>query len=337
MNLRKKNIERIICLIIAIIILVAVIILSKLYNDGTIGYAKPVESTEGKYLFCYFVGNEPEQESIHFAVSEDGYNFQPLNNNEAVITQTLGKKSVRDPYILRGNDGYFYIIGTDMRSEEGWKSNYALITWKSSDLVNWTDETIIDIRDFGGEFTNTTRAWAPQAIWDDKENAYMVYWANSTEEKDPAAIYYAYTTDFKTLTTPKLLYEREGLQTIDSDIIYDENLNEYFMYFKYDENQKIACVVSDELTGPYSDNAEIVSHYSGVEGSSVYKINGTNTYVMIADEYGKNRFIAEQSTDLLNFRKLKSSSYSMDFSPRHGSVVSITDEEYDNLINAFGL
>ena len=84
-----------------------------LYATGVLKFAKPAESTSGAYLFCYFVGNEPEQERIHFAVSTDGYNFEPLNQNEPVIFQTLGKQSVRDPYILRGEDGYFYIITYD--------------------------------------------------------------------------------------------------------------------------------------------------------------------------------------------------------------------------------
>ena len=34
-----------------------------------------------KYLFCYFTGNLPEEEAVHFAVSEDGYNFTAVNNN----------------------------------------------------------------------------------------------------------------------------------------------------------------------------------------------------------------------------------------------------------------
>ena len=140
-------------------------------------YAIPAKSQSGKYLFAYFVGNRPEQERIHFAVSEDGYNFFPLNNNEPVIIQTKGKKCVRDPYIVKGNEGFYYIVGTDMKSDEGWTSNHALVTWKSSDLINWTDETIIDIRDFGGNFATTTRAWAPQAIWDEKSKMYMLYWA----------------------------------------------------------------------------------------------------------------------------------------------------------------
>ena len=46
-----------------------------------------------KYLFCYFVGNKPEEERVHFAVSVDGYNFEALNGNEAVIKQNLGRNA----------------------------------------------------------------------------------------------------------------------------------------------------------------------------------------------------------------------------------------------------
>lgn len=55
------------------------------FND----YAFTAVSTEGAYLFCYFVGNEPEEQTIHFAASTDGYNFDVLNGNEAVIDQQL--------------------------------------------------------------------------------------------------------------------------------------------------------------------------------------------------------------------------------------------------------
>ena len=64
-------------------------------------YAFPAVSREGAYLFCYFVGNETEQQRIHLAVSTDGYNFDALNGNEPVIIQEKGKKCVRDPYIFK--------------------------------------------------------------------------------------------------------------------------------------------------------------------------------------------------------------------------------------------
>lgn len=300
-------------------------------------YAEPVKSVSGKYLFCQFVGNAPEQERIHFAASEDGYNFKPLNNNEPVIIQTKGKKCVRDPYIMRGQDGCFYIIGTDMKSAEGWTSNHALVTWKSADLVNWTDETIIDMCDFGGEFANTTRAWAPQAIWDEAEGSYMVYWANSTLENDVAAMYYAYTNDFKKITEPQLLYERKGIQTIDGDIIYNKDNGYYYLYFKHDEDQTIAYVKSKSLTGPYEDKPVVVSlSKEGVEGSSMYRVTGTDSWIMIMDEYGTGRFFMQMTTDMENFKAVSPDDYSFNnVRPRHGSVMAITDEEYDRLVAAY--
>ncbi len=314
------------------------LILSFLSILGILNYAVPARSREGAYLFAYFVGNAPEQERIHFAVSKDGYNFKALNNDEPVIIQELGKKCVRDPYILKGQNGEYYIIGTDMKSDEGWVSNHALVTWKSTDLINWTDETIIDIRDYGGEFKDTTRAWAPQAIWDEEAQMYMVYWANSTVQNDNAAIYYAYTSDFKTMTTPKYLYGRPGLQTIDSDIAFNKENGKYYMYFKHDEDQTIAYVTADKLTGPYEDNPVIVSQApTGVEGSSIYNITGTNKWVMIMDEYGAGRFFAQQTTDFENFKPLSTYSYDYTASPRHGSIVRISNEEYNRLVSAFGI
>ena len=106
-----------------------------------------VESKYGKYLFVYFVGNGEGEERLHFAVSENGYDFRPLNGNKALITQTKGKKCVRDPFVFRGVDGKTYIVGTDMKCEEGWESNHALVTWCSDNLTDWYDETIIDIRE----------------------------------------------------------------------------------------------------------------------------------------------------------------------------------------------
>lgn len=301
-------------------------------------YAQPIQSKGGAYLFAYFVGNEPEQERIHFAVSRDGYNFEALNENKPVIIQTKGKKCVRDPYIVNGKDGYYYIIGTDMKCIEGWTSNHALVTWKSADLINWTDETIIDIRDFGGEFAETTRAWAPQAYWDEKENAYMVYWAHSTIQNDVAGIYYAYTTDFKTMTEPKPLYIRDGIQTIDGDIGYNKNNGKYYLYFKHDEDQTIAYVTSDNLSGPYEDNPVVVSlAKTGVEGSEIYNITGTDTWVMVMDEYGTDKFFMQQTTDFENFKAVHPDDYSMTFNPRHGAITQITEEQYEILINHFGI
>ena len=129
------------------ILMAAVMIPYFLFNYVFNDYAYPAVSTSGAYVFCYFVGNEVDEQRIHLAVSTDGYNFEALNNNEPVILQTKGTGCVRDPYMLKGVDengkDCYFIIATDMNALEGWTSNHALITWKSYDMINWTDELLL--------------------------------------------------------------------------------------------------------------------------------------------------------------------------------------------------
>lgn len=324
-----------------------------LFNFLVNDYAIPPVSREGAYLFCYFVGNEPDEQTLHFAVSTDGYKFTALNNNEAVIKQTKGTLSVRDPYILKGPDengkDCYFIIGTDMNALEGWTSNHALITWRSYDLINWTDETVIDIRDFPG-FEKTNRAWAPQAIWDSEKEMYMVYWANSTEENDCAGHYYAYTKDLKSFeSSPQVLFGRwnepdpetgevRNIQCIDGDIVYNEKDGYYYLYFKEDITQKIAYVRSKNLTGPYNTDYTICSlNWWGVEGSSMYNIKGTDKWVMVMDEYSEGSFFPQMTEDFQNFTRIRRKDMGMDhLNPRHGSVVHISEEEYFRLVENFG-
>ena len=333
-----------------------------LFNYAFNDYAYPAVSTEGAYLFCYFVGNEPDEQTIHLAVSTDGYNFAALNNNEAVIDQTKGTGCVRDPYIFAAKDengrDCYYIVATDMDAGLGWTSNHAVIFWKSYDLVNWEDEFVLDIRDFEG-WEGCNRAWAPQVIWDAEEGKYMLYLALSTwddptteSNEDIAQHYYLYTTDFKNFTAPEYLYGRRteaftrddgwsgvGVQCIDGDMIYNEKDGYYYLYFKEDLTQKIAVVKSKSASGPFDEDYEICSlNWFGVEGSTKYRITGTNAWVMIMDEYGEGTFFGQMTRDFRNFRRVQRSRYGLDhLRPRHGSVVTITEDEYFSMIDHYGV
>ncbi|MBQ8503876.1 MAG: glycoside hydrolase family 43 protein [Clostridia bacterium] len=333
-----------------------------LFNYVVNDYAFPAVSTEGAYLFCYFVGNEPEEQTIHFALSSDGYNFKALNGNEAVIDQTQGTGCVRDPYIFKAvdEDGKecYYIVATDMDAMLGWTSNHAIIFWKSYDLINWEDEYVLDFRSFEG-FENCNRAWAPQVIWDAAEGKYMLYLALSTWDdpatevnEDNAQHYYLYTTDFKSFTEPQYLYGRRnetftredgstvtGVQCIDGDMIYNEKDGYYYLYFKEDLTQKIAYVRSKNASGPFNEDYTICSlNWWGVEGSTMYNITGTNAWMMIMDEYSEGTFFAQMTRDFESFRQVRRASYSVNhLKPRHGSVVAISEDEYFALIDAYGM
>ena len=237
--------------------------------------------------------------------------------------------------MVYGDTLYLYVTHDE---DELINDFYTMLDWRcysTKDMVNWEQHgPIFSLDDISWA---DDRAWAPQAIWDEKEKKYMVYWANSTAENDVAAMYYAHTEDFKTMTEPKLLYERKGIQTIDGDIVYNEENGYYYLYFKHDEDQTIAYVTSENLTGPYESEPVVVSlATTGVEGSEIYNITGTDQWVMIMDEYGTDHFFMQQTSDFENFKPVKSEAYSMEFFPRHGSVVAITDDEYKALVEKYG-
>lgn len=305
----------------------------------------PTKSKKDAYLFAYFTGNSTTQQRIHFAVSKDGYHFTPLNNNEEIITQTKGTLNCRDPYIFKGQDGYYYMIATDMDCNTGWWGNStSMVIWRSADLINWTDETIIDM----AQITNTWigRCWAPQVIWDENEQKYMVYLSLYTDGDDNGTeIYYSYTDDLldqSHYSYPQLLYKpTSGKDAIDADIIFDKKTGTYYLYYKDEDNATICYVTSKNLTGPYSDASnptKVLTSDVALEGCNSYFLNGTDTLVMLADAYLNGYFVLNISKDFQNFSTLDNSETTInECQPRHGSVISISDAEYDSLVSEFGI
>ncbi|MBQ8502738.1 MAG: glycoside hydrolase family 43 protein [Clostridia bacterium] len=291
-----------------------------------------------KYLFCYFTGNLPEEESVHFAVSADGYNFEALNGNKPVIKQTLGKKCCRDPYLFRDEKGIFHIIATDMRCHDGWSNNNSMVVWDSEDLVTWKNERIIDFSQF--ESTKTAnRVWAPEVIFDREKAEYMIYWTHNNSDDDlDTVIWFAYTKDFITLTTePKVLFRpKSGMCAIDADII--EKDGRYYLFQADGEKEAICYAVSYRASGPYyePDDNRISVADTALEGNCIYKIIGTDKYVMIADQFKTGGYFMQESTDLIRFTEVDKSRFSLNhLRPRHGSMLHITDEEYQTLVNHY--
>ncbi len=287
-----------------------------------------------KYLFCYFIGNKPEEERVHFAVSVDGYNFEALNNNEAVIVQTLGKKCCRDPFIFRDEENIFHIIATDMCSDDGWNSNNSMVVWDSEDLITWKNERIIDFSAFEST-KNADRVWAPEIIYDKKKGEYMMYWThNNSDDGLDTITWYAYTKDFATLSTePEVLFRpKSGMCGIDADII--EKDGKYYLYQADGEKEAICYAVSDNASGPYfepDDNKASVADVA-LEGNCIYRIDGTDKYVLIADQFRTGGYFMQETTDMIHFNKVDECKFSINhLRPRHGSVLLITDKEYNQL------
>lgn len=290
------------------------------------------------YLFTYFTGNGEGQEAIHFALSNDGYNYYTVNDNQPVIDSKAISSTggVRDPHILRSHDGnMFYMVVTDMQvAENGWGANHGLVLLKSSDLINW-ESSAINITEKFAEYKDVNRVWAPQTIYDEKAGKYMVYWSMRFGEGSDI-FYYSYANkDFTDLeTVPQVLYkDPNGGATIDADIV--EKDGEFHMFFKTEsDGQGIKKAVSSTLTGGYvvKDDKILNQTTDAVEGSSVFKLINSDTYMLIYDMYKRGRYQFTESTDLSNFTVVDNT-VSMDFHPRHGSVIAITEKEAQRVVD----
>jgi len=292
------------------------------------------------YLFVYFIGNKVEEEAVNYAVSTDGYHYYALNNNKPVIDSKVISSTggVRDPHILRGEDGKtFYMVLTDMTSSKGWDSNRAMILLKSTDLVNWKSSVVNIQTTFAGN-ENLKRVWAPQTIYDAKADKYMIYFSMQ-HAGGPDKIYYAYANkDFTALEgEPKLLYvPKSGNACIDGDII--EKNGEYHLFYKTETNTPgIKVAVTKDLTsGKWVENDNYLQQTKdGVEGSSVFKLNNSDDYILMYDVYTKGRYQFTKTKDLENFSVIDQD-ISMDFNPRHGTILPITRSELTRITNKWG-
>ena len=288
------------------------------------------------YLFTYFTGNGQSQEQIHFALSYDGISYTPLNDGRPVISSdTISlKQAVRDPHILRGEDGCYYMVVTDMRSGQGWSSNDGLVLLKSADLVNWTHSAIDFPSRWPARFDRTalTQVWAPQTIYDPVEGKYMVYFSIG-ESGAYYKIYYAYANeDFTDLITePQVLYDH-GANTIDGDIIEKDGL--YHIFFKTENNGNgIQKATSDKLVGGTwtPNNHDLQQTTVAVEGSGVFPLIDSDKWVLMYDCYSNGHYQFCTSTDLEIFTLWGNAPTSGAFTPRHGTVIPITADEQQRL------
>lgn len=313
--------------------------------------ASAAENT--KYLFAYFTGNATSEQKIHFATSTDGKSFTALNGGNQTVTQKTGTQCARDPYLFYSEkENCYYLLATDYDySRNNWGDKQSTMTvWKSNDLITWSNETHIDAKNIPGiKFDNNL--WAPQALWDDAKQKYMVYY--STTVDGDKTVVYSYTTDLFDVTkysTPKKI-SNFSFPIIDADIT--KVGDEYVMFAKYEGKGKIYASVSNSPNS-FSNPVNLVSTNANTdfEGPQLFKT--TTGYNLTFDNYNNNgnvwihEFTDEQFASFVSQVKAASSSqisiasyHSTTINPendgisaRHGSFISISDEQYNALQNA---
>jgi hypothetical protein len=324
----------------------------------------PGAKARSAYLLAYF---KDETHSLHFAVSRDGYSFTDVNGGAPVLNgrDVAEQKGIRDPHILRGPDGAFYLAMTDLHifarreglrdtewqrdgNKYGWGNNRALIFMKSYDLVHWTHR-IVRVDQLFPETAAISTAWAPQTIWDPARGRLMVYYSTRNGKETDHMVYSYADAAFTTLTEPPrdlFRYPVPGKGTIDGDINLIAGKYRMF-YVAHDKPGHLRQAVSDRInTGYQFDPTKIDPETVATEAPSLWRRHGTETWVLMYDVFGAkpvNTMGFSETRDFVTFRNL--GRFNEAGSPmkatnfvraKHGAVVAITTAEARQLERYFG-
>ena len=295
---------------------------------GSIGCTKQESDV---YLFSFFKGNG--EDGLHLAASTDGLKWKALNNNESFLIPKVGKdKLMRDPCIIKGDDGRFHMVWTVSWNEKG--IGYA----NSTDLIHWSEQKYIPVMHHEPDARN---CWAPELYYDDVSNQYLVCWATTIpgrfSDTDSLGdngfnhrIYYTTTKDFIDFSDTKLLYDK-GFNVIDATLL---KKNDSYLMFLKDETlspkpeKNIRVAESDQLIGNWSQPSEPITT-NWVEGPSVMKIN--DDWIVYFDRYTKHKMGAVSSSNLINWTDI-SDKINFPEGTRHGTIFKVKESEINKII-----
>ncbi|RVX42031.1 glycosyl hydrolase family 43 [Nonomuraea polychroma] len=317
----------------------------------------PAEQDYKGYLFSYFTGEgTADGEQVYFALSRgnDPLRWRELNGGKPVLTSTLGEKGLRDPFIIRSPEGdKFYQIATDLRifGNGNWDAaqrtgSKSIMVWESTDLVNWGEGRLVKVSpDTAG---NT---WAPEAYYDETLGAYVVFWASKLYAADDPnhtgntynRMMYATTRDFRTFSEPKVWVD-PGYSVIDSTVI--KHGGTYYRYTKDERNNSSTTpcskfILAETSTSLLNTKWDFLSECIGKgamsqgEGPTIFKSNDQEKWYLFIDEFGGRGYIPFESTNLASGTWTPSANYSLPARPRHGTVIGVTQAEYDRLLRAY--
>ena len=304
------------------------------------------------YLFVHFrETTTPDGEQVYFALSRDGFRWEALNNGRPVLWAYYGDRGVRDMTIVRDRfSGRFHIFATDLSLSYGMRGKYrhsweeisrngskCLAHWQSEDLVHWTEEELIGMGDDFG------CVWAPDILFDESAGEYLLHWSSCHRADDYRikSIWFSHTKDFRNFSAPRILFRFPETDVIDS-AMYTEG-GKYYLFVKKSRNpEQVIELVSEKITGPFTPVPAFDESLSVIEAGKYeaptalqfddgrwclfldyYGVSGAGQgYIpFVAETLGSGRFVRSDRE------------FSFPYRFKHGTVLTITGEEYERMKN----
>ncbi len=298
----------------------------------------------GGYLFATFRGEAtPMTEQVYLMVSENGQDWEALNDAEPVLVSKVGEAGARDPFLIRAHDSSrVYAIATDLsiHLNGDWgraqtAASQSILIWETDDLVRWRGPRLVKVAP-----DNAGCAWAPEAVYDAQRGEYMVFWASKTADDGfrKHRIWGARTKDFVTFGEP-FVYIEKPTTLIDTTIVRDGD--DYYRFTKDEKSKAITMETSPALMEGWRDiEGFTLARLTGHEGPACFMFQpGQNDqrakWRLLLDWYARGRGYQSYDTDNLSTGRFsKGATMNFPFHPvRHGSVLPISEEELARLRN----
>ncbi|MER5600887.1 glycoside hydrolase family 43 protein [Streptomyces sp. NPDC002265] len=295
--------------------------------------AGTARAADSAYVMGYFTESPSgtgTDYGLHLAVSTDALNWTPLNQNNPVVTPTEGAGGLRDPFILRKQDGTFVVLATDLKGTDwSYVSQYVHV-WNSADLRTFTGYHRLKLHDMN------THSWAPEAYWDAGRGRYGIIYS-AVNGSGHNVIMVNYTTDFVTASAPQVFFD-PGYDVIDGDLAVGVNGVNY-LYFKSSSAQSLVGARSTSLTpGSFTAFSTGVAH-GGTEAPILVKSPTSGSWWLWGDTYTPNGvFYAWQSSSLSagTWTALDQRTYTQPVNSKHATIQPITTAEYTGLLAQWG-
>ena len=295
------------------------------------GAASPAAAaTYAGYAMAYFT-ESPNMSAanygLHLAVSADGLNWTPLNQNNPVATPTAGTLGLRDPYILRKQDGTFEVLATDLNGTDWSQNSQYIHVWDSTDLRTFSNYRRLKLHSLA------THSWAPEAFWDASRGQYAIIYSAVSGGRN--VIMVDYTTNFTTATGPTVFFD-PGYDVIDGDLASYNGVN--YLYFK--GNSTLNAARSSSLNpGSFTTYLTGITPGRGVEAPELVPALSGTGYTLWGDTYSPNGRFCAWSTGALSsgsWTALNDRSYTQPLNSKHPGITPITATELNNLIAKWG-
>ncbi|MEU6076792.1 glycoside hydrolase family 43 protein [Micromonospora sp. NPDC047074] len=268
---------------------------------------------------------------LHLAVSRDGLNWTPLNQNNPVATPTAGQLGLRDPFVFRKQDGTFIVIATDLRGTDFGVNSQYLHVWDSTNLTSFTGYRRLRMHTY-----NNAHTWAPTVFWDANRGQYGIVYSCNTSSGDVFLV--NYTSDFQSVGSPQVFFS-PGFGVLDSDIVVDGGVT--YLYYKNLANGNLyGARSSTGAPNSFTTYTSALRQGDAMEAPLLVKRNDGNGWYLWGDSFApvnadyyawSSGNITANAWTVLNQRD-----YTPPLNGKHGSILGITEAEYTGAISRWG-